>query len=302
MPEKQLLAGRLMEKIEMVKMSSFRMAITGVPGAGKSTLIDRLGMFWAGRGEKVAVLAVDPTSSLSQGSILGDKTRMTELSRHENAFIRPSPTRLFLGGIAPATFETILLCEAAGYNRVVVETVGVGQSETLASQLCDACLLVLVTGTGDDLQGVKKGILEAADIVLVNKADGANLVSARAFARELQSLSSLWPDRRNGNKARILSGSALDDLSIKQLGQEIDKFRDSVIENGNLNKNRKAQQGFLLRQNLLRHMHLIMENHPRFKQKIAMAERDISEGKYGLTQAVSMLSQSLFKDWDFDNE
>lgn len=299
MPERQHLANQLMEEIEKIQVKSFRLAITGVPGAGKSTLIDRLGMYWVGRGEKVAVLAVDPTSSLSQGSILGDKTRMTDLSRHENAFIRPSPTRLFLGGIAPATFETTLLCEAAGYSRIVVETVGVGQSETLASKLCDACVLVLVTGTGDDLQGVKKGILEAADIVLVNKADGANMDQALAFSRELQSLRNLWPDRRNGNKAKIITGSALNEDSISKICLEVDKFQTAIVENGSCIRNRKDQLAFWLKQNLYRRMHLILENHPKFRHNLAIAEKDLSEGKYGLTQAVTLLSQALFKDWNF---
>jgi len=155
-PEKFEFRNRLISETEQKQGTGFRLSITGVPGSGKSTLIDGLGMLWVEQGHKVAVLAIDPTSSLSNGSILGDKTRMNQLSLQPNAFIRPSPTRLHLGGVASSTFETILLCEAAGYNRIIVETVGVGQSETLASSLTDACLLLLVTGTGDELQGVKK--------------------------------------------------------------------------------------------------------------------------------------------------
>jgi len=226
---------------EAPKPDTFRLAVTGVPGAGKSTLINLLGQEWIRLGHKVAVLAIDPSSGVSLGSILGDKTRMAELGREERAFIRPSPTRLHLGGVASSTFETIMLCEAAGYDRIIVETVGVGQSEIEASHLTDAGLLLLVTGTGDDLQGVKRGILEEADVVLVNKADGDNRERASAFARELQHLSSLWPDRGNGKKAEVLTASVSELDSILNVIHVLENFKMAILISGNFQERRTLQ-------------------------------------------------------------
>jgi len=166
---------------------------------------------------------------------------MAELSREEKAFIRPSTTRLHLGGVASSTFETIMLCEAAGYDLNIVETVGVGQSEIEASQLTDAGLLLLVTGTGDDLQGVKRGILEEADVVLVNKADGENRERAAAFARELQHLSSLWPDRGNGKKAQVLTASISELDSILNVIHALENFKMEILKSGNFQERRTLQ-------------------------------------------------------------
>lgn len=232
----------LIREIEKQEHSTLRLAVTGLPGSGKSTLIDRLGMEWVGRGHKVAVLAVDPSSSFSMGSVLGDKTRMTELGRSENAFIRPSPSRLKLGGLAAHTYETILLCEEAGFDRIIIETVGVGQSETVASRLSDACLLVLVSGTGDDIQGVKKGILETADFVFVNKADGPLEKQARAYAAELRAISGLWPARRNGRQAVVVSGSAVENKETRDLISGVERFLEEVQASGNWTRHRREQK------------------------------------------------------------
>ena len=240
-------SGQQAARIELIewalqqKNQSFRVAVTGVPGAGKSTLIDLLGSLWIREGHKVAVLAIDPSSSVSNGSILGDKTRMVHLAKEHNAFVRPSPTRLQLGGTAATTFETILLCEAAGYDRIIVETVGVGQSETVASQLTDCCVLVLVSGTGDELQGVKKGILETADIVWVNKADGDNELKAKSFARELKSISALWAVRQTGEAAQIAAGSSLDSDRIQPLAILIQDFKEKTTDQGHFETIRQSQ-------------------------------------------------------------
>lgn len=284
----------LIRKVEPLAGNSLRLAITGVPGAGKSTLIDRLGLHWAEAGHKVAVLAIDPSSHISQGSILGDKTRMTDLSRHPNAFIRPSPTRLQLGGIAPNTFETILLCEAAGFDRIIVETVGVGQSETLASSLTDICLLLLVTGTGDDLQGVKKGILETADLVLVNKADGANEDRARAFSRELKQISSLWPLRGNGRHARILQGSAQKPEMLQVLEQELAQFDADIRENGRFQTQRRAQNQSWLRSLVRRHLEEKIQYHPDWTRAMNQAAEAVRQGNPVSQEAAQVWERGKF--------
>lgn len=253
-PEKRQLRNKFIELVEAVPRSGLSLAVTGLPGAGKSTLIDRLGMHWIEKGHRVAVLAVDPSSGISQGSVLGDKTRMTELSKHPDAFIRPSPTRLELGGVTASTYETMMLCEVAGFDRIIVETVGVGQSETLAGSLTDACLLVLVAGTGDDLQGVKKGILESADLVLVNKADTGNEERVAAVGRELRHISSLWPLRANGAPAVVMTGSAWLAGGLEPLFLQLEEYYQSIQRNGSIEVRRALQKkewfGSLVRKRL----------------------------------------------------
>jgi len=284
---------QLIESVENMPASSFRLAVTGVPGAGKSTLIDHLGMEWIGQGHKVAVLAVDPSSSISFGSILGDKTRMTELSKSEQAFIRPSPTRLQLGGVAAHTFETILVCEAAGFDRIIIETVGVGQSETLASQLADAVLLLLVAGTGDDLQGVKRGILEAADMVFVNKADGANEKPAQGYARELDSISRLWPLRRNGEKAFVMSGSAYTKTGLTELITHTEAFFEAIKSNLSMAKNRDSQKLLWLKAMFYQRLQLLMEQKMGLETKIEEAERVLHTEKQTVSATVKTMLREI---------
>jgi len=293
-PDKFEFRNRLISEIEQKGGSGFRLAITGVPGSGKSTLIDGLGMHWVEAGHKVAVLAIDPSSSLSNGSILGDKTRMNQLSQHPNAFIRPSPTRLHLGGVASSTFETILLCEAAGYDRIIVETVGVGQSETLASSLTDACLLLLVTGTGDELQGVKKGILESADFILVNKADGENLDRARLFERELKQISGLWPERRNGKKAQVQLGSSFVADQVKSLGDTIETYFETIKGNGGFEANRETQKKEWLHVLIHQRLDEKLKSDPDWKRALDQSEAAVRNG-IGISDAADLVISDFFK-------
>lgn len=294
-PAHQEKACQLMAEVEKIDVSGFRLAVTGVPGAGKSTLINQIGLNWIENGHQVAVLAIDPSSSLSQGSILGDKTRMTDLAQSQNAFIRPSPTRLHLGGIASTSYETVRLCEAAGFDRILVETVGVGQSETLASHLCDASLLLLVTGTGDDLQGVKRGILETADFMLVNKADGANLEEAKAFARELKSIRTLWPDRGNGEKAEVFLGSSTNPESLQLLFDSMESYIDSIRGNGALTENKKRQKTFWLEQILNRKLQLFINQNPTLKRLLNQAKSVVENPSVSVVETVENIMKHLSK-------
>lgn len=216
-----------------------RVGISGVPGAGKSTFIDALGKQLTGLGHRVAVLAVDPTSSVSGGSILGDKTRMSELSNDPNAFIRPSPTSGTLGGVTRKTRETILLCEAAGFDVVLVETVGVGQSETIVAGMVDFFLVLMIAGAGDELQGIKRGILEVADMLAINKSDGDNRPRAMRAQASYQSALRLM---RGGDVPPVVTCSALEKTGLDELwALVVESLRDREAT-GQLQRTRRAQQ------------------------------------------------------------
>ena len=212
----QALSYQLLNALNTHDKSSRRMAVSGSPGAGKSTFIEALGMDLANAGEKVAVLAIDPSSAVSGGSILGDKTRMDSLGRHPNAFIRPSPAGETLGGVARSTFASILLCEAAGFSNIIIETVGVGQSEVTARQLCDFFILLLLPGAGDELQGIKKGIMESADLIFINKADGEQRHTARETMAAYKQALHVYASRPDGWSVPVLTGSALEHTGIEE--------------------------------------------------------------------------------------
>ncbi|MCR6639390.1 MAG: methylmalonyl Co-A mutase-associated GTPase MeaB [Sporocytophaga sp.] len=242
LPEDQDLADLLIQKILPHSGNSLRLGITGVPGAGKSAFIESFGSMLVNTGMKIAVLPIDPSSRYSKGSILGDKTRMEKLSSHPNAFIRPSASGGMLGGVTSRTQEAILLCEAAGYNLVFIETVGVGQSEVKISELTDLVLLLLVAGTGDELQTLKKGIMEVADVFIVSKTDGENMERALEYAKAIeQSLSYLSKD-----SVQVFNCSSESEYGLSELWDYIRSVESTSRYDGSLNERRRQQNYFWL--------------------------------------------------------
>ncbi|NQV73135.1 methylmalonyl Co-A mutase-associated GTPase MeaB [bacterium] len=238
------LKSALLERFQRKSGSAIRLAVTGAPGVGKSSLIELLGLSLVKRGQKIAVLAIDPSSSRSGGSILGDKTRMTHLSKSAGAFIRPSPTSGVLGGVADSTRETIMACEAAGYDWVLVETVGVGQSETTVASLTDIVLFTTIAGSGDSLQGIKRGILEWVDVVAVNKSDGNNIAASASFATELSAALHLL--HGSDTPPSVLQTSALSDVGIDELLTSIDAIISDRRRTGawDIRRNKQLAQWF----------------------------------------------------------
>lgn len=237
----QAIAQEVIEKCLPYSGNSRRIGITGVPGAGKSTSIDVFGLHVLKDGGKLAVLAIDPSSERTKGSILGDKTRMEKLSIHPNAFIRPSPSAGSLGGVARKTRETIVLCEAAGYNNIFVETVGVGQSETAVHSMVDFFLLIQLAGTGDELQGIKRGIMEMADGIVINKADGDNIDRARLAQAQFRSALHLFPPTLSGWMPEVLCYSGYYELGIPEVWEMIDRYFEFIKKNGYFERKRQEQ-------------------------------------------------------------
>lgn len=237
----QAVAQEVIEKCLPYSGKSRRIGITGVPGAGKSTSIDEFGMHVLGRGGKLAVLAIDPSSERSKGSILGDKTRMEKLSQQPHTFIRPSPSAGSLGGVARKTRETIVLCEAAGYDNIFVETVGVGQSETAVHSMVDFFLLIQLAGTGDELQGIKRGIMEMADGIVINKADGDNVDRAKLAAAQFRNALHLFPPTPSGWVPEVLTYSGYFGLGINEVWDMIDRYFEYVMANGYFQRKRNEQ-------------------------------------------------------------
>ncbi|SMC49641.1 methylmalonyl Co-A mutase-associated GTPase MeaB [Moheibacter sediminis] len=239
--EHQKLAHELIQELISFTGKSKRIAITGVPGVGKSTFIESFGKLLTQNGYKVAVLAIDPSSSLSGGSILGDKTRMEDLARNPDAYIRPSATGGHLGGVASRTYESVLLCEAAGFDVILIETVGVGQSETLVNDITDIFIFLQIPGAGDELQGIKRGIMEMADLIFVNKVDDFGIDKAKdvkvTLARSLQFL----PQKPSGWKRKVLLGSGLNSKGLAEVWELVQDYFDTVQSNGYFTENRKRQ-------------------------------------------------------------
>ncbi len=250
-PEHQAVAQEVIERCLPYSGKSVRVGITGVPGAGKSTSIDAFGMHVLSQGEgKLAVLAVDPSSERSKGSILGDKTRMERLALHPRAFIRPSASSGSLGGVARKTRETIILCEAAGYDTVFVETVGVGQSETAVCSMVDFFLLIQIAGAGDELQGIKRGIMEMADGIVINKADGDNVEAARRAAMHYRNALQLFPMPMSGIRPSVLTYSGFFDIGIKEIWDMITEYIAKAKDNGSFDLRRNSQQKYWLYESL----------------------------------------------------
>lgn len=241
LPADRHMAQEIIEKCLPYSGNSMRIGITGVPGSGKSTSIDAFGMHLIKQGRKLAVLAIDPTSEVSKGSILGDKTRMEALSREKNAFIRPSPAGDSLGGVARKTRETIILCEAAGFDTIFVETVGVGQSETAVHSMVDFFLLIQLAGTGDELQGIKRGIMEMADGIVINKADGDNVDKAKLAASHYRNALQLFPATESGWEPKVLTYSGYYAIGIKDIFDMIDRYRQFTVDTGYFDLKRQRQ-------------------------------------------------------------
>lgn len=244
----QALAHLLLKSLPQATQLAKRIGITGVPGVGKSTFIENFGLQLVAQGHKVAVLAIDPSSSRTGGSILGDKTRMERLSQESNVFIRPSAAGRTLGGVAKNTRQAIALCEAAGYDIILVETVGVGQSETLVHGMVDFFLLLMLAGAGDELQGIKRGIMELADTIVINKADGANEVAAKAARSEYASAIHVFSQRPDDWQPRVLCASGLNGTGLTELWSQIEAFFVQMQLNGALQHKRKEQELLLFEQ------------------------------------------------------
>jgi LAO/AO transport system kinase len=270
-----------------------RIGLTGVPGAGKSTLIDALGAMLTGQGHKVAVLAVDPTSQRSGGSILGDKTRMTRLSVDRHAFIRPSPAGTTLGGVARRTRETMLVCEAVGYDVIIVETVGVGQSETAVHAMVDFFAVLQVAGAGDELQGIKKGVIEIADLIVVNKADGDNLERAqraigeyRAALHILTPVNPLW-------RPRALALSALQETGLEELWATVNEYFELMQADDALSVKRAEQQVGWMWSLLEDRLRLAVTRHPELGKRLPELETRVRNGQLTPTAAVRDIMATL---------
>lgn len=268
LPEDNSRARELIRKCLPLSGKALRLGVTGVPGVGKSTFIESFGLNLIEQGHRVAVLTIDPSSQRSKGSILGDKTRMEKLSVNEKAFIRPSASAGTLGGVARKTREAMILCEAAGYDIVFVETVGVGQSETAVAQMVDFFLLLMLAGGGDELQGIKRGIMEMADLIIINKADGENKNKANLAKREYENALHLFPPLPNGWQPSVMTASALYGENLQQVWRQIEAFLRLTKENGSFEENRKNQDYKLFEKTIHQSVHDHFFQHPEIKKRL----------------------------------
>ena len=272
---------------------SLRIGITGVPGAGKSTIIDTFGSMLCEQGHKVAVLAVDPSSTVTRGSILGDKTRMERLIQRENAFVRPSPTGGCLGGVARKSRETILLCEAFGFDVILLETVGVGQSEVTVRSMVDFFLLLLISGAGDELQGIKKGVIELADLIVINKADGDNLQRANAAKAEYNRVLGFLSPSTEGWKTRAMTASAQTGAGIGEIWETIRQFRQQTTAGGIFQCRRREQNLDWMRSLIDEALRRKFFADQQVKHKLDLLSAEVARGEMPPVKAV----ESLMREW-----
>jgi LAO/AO transport system kinase len=298
LPAHRALAQEVMRQVLPHTGRSARIGITGVPGVGKSTFIEAFGahLLQGGPERRLAVLTIDPTSRISGGSILGDKTRMDALARHSRAFIRPSPAGLSLGGVAARTREAMLLCEAAGFDWIVVETVGVGQSETAVHDMCDLFMLLLLPGAGDELQGIKRGIVEMADLVAVNKADGPNAEPARLAAQHYRSALHFFPKKENDWAPEVLTCSALDRTGLEEVWSVVQRYLALARSNGSFDERRARQRRQWFTESLLNGLHDWFFALPHIRERLGEMETAVAEGSVSPFWAAEELLQKTVFD------
>lgn len=294
LPEHYRRAQEIIERCLPHSARSVRIGITGVPGAGKSTFIETFGLYAAESGRKVAVLAIDPSSSNTKGSILGDKTRMEKLSVHPDAFIRPSPSAGTLGGVARKTRETIILCEAAGFNTILVETVGVGQSETAARSMVDFFLLLMLAGAGDEIQGIKRGIIEMADTIAITKADGPNKIMAENARTMFQNALNLFPATQSGWKPLAVTCSALLETGISEIWNVITDYVDFTTSRGYFEDFRKQQAVIRMHDMINEYLGSSFYNHKVVKSLLPELERELYNGTITSYKAAISLLDKYF--------
>ena len=273
------LAREVLETLLPHTGNSVRLGITGVPGVGKSTFIETFGKHLTTQGKKIAVLAIDPSSQISKGSILGDKTRMEELSRDPLAYIRPSPAGISLGGVTHKTRETMLLCEAAGFEVIIIETVGVGQSETFVHGMVDFFLLLMLAGAGDELQGIKKGIMEMADLVAITKADSGNELQARQAKVSYENALHLFPASGSGWYPKVLTCSAVTQTGIDDIWKTILAHRELLQQNGYFFINRKQQNLAWMHDFIKQTLEERFYQNPQIQQELSSVESAVTEGQ-----------------------
>lgn len=288
-------AQELLQKIMPHTGNSVRIGISGVPGAGKSTFIEAFGLYLCSKGHKVAVLAVDPSSTVTGGSILGDKTRMEDLSRNENAFIRPSPSEGTLGGVHRKTRETMLLCEAAGYDVILIETVGVGQSEAIVRGMVDYFMLLVITGAGDELQGMKKGIMELADGIVVNKADGSNKPLALKTKEEYNRILHFLQPATKGWQTEAYTCSAKTGEGISELWDVIERFMAFIQKSGVFEERRRLQVKDWMKSLITEQLHKVFYQNPEIKKILPVLENQVMSGTKTVSTAVSEAFKHFFK-------
>ena len=287
------LATQLVNTILPYTGKSFRLGITGSPGVGKSTFIDGFGSFLIEKDKKVAVLAVDPSSKISGGSILGDKTRMEKLVGKENAFVRPSPAGFELGGVAQRTFESILLCEAAGFDMIFVETVGVGQSETSVKEMTDFLLFLTIAGAGDELQGIKRGIMEMIDLVAINKSDLLEKEVLGKLRSNLNYALHLFPEKTSGQVVSIIPCSAYSGDGFGQILLELEKFEANVKLNGFFDENRNIQKVNWMNRSILNMIQDFIQKNPKLKENVKRYESEVLNNQISPIDAASKVFELL---------
>ena len=291
----KILAKEIVQEILPSSGKSIRIGITGVPGVGKSTFIEVFGLHLVKEGHRVAILSIDPSSQRSKGSILGDKTRMEELANLQEAYIRPSASGDTLGGVANKTGETMLLCEAAGYDVILIETVGVGQSETAVHGMTDFFLLLMLAGAGDELQGIKKGIMEMADMVVINKADGDNIRMSEMARLQYQNALHIFPESESSWSPVVTTASAIKNIGISNVWDEVLKFKKLVDENGYFLKNRNHQQIKWMYNNISEELKQLFYGSTSIKSQLSKLEKDIVAVKISPVKAAQKIIEAFKK-------